>query len=198
MGDTHHPVASVAIHGGKRFGVSTSLRDDLKARFPAETEAIDGYFEAVEEEQKYAGPYFAGMLLSCLLPKSFGKWLWSVMGSRHVKISNQTVASVLDRLTDNHDLRGLLTYHYGNYGLPPSEASFAIHGMVNTVLGLRPILLFVGHPASSQEFTCRLQITTLMAPRTLSVDVQRLLGHWCPLSRRPGATSWFVRGWKRW
>jgi hypothetical protein len=125
-----HGVA-VAIQGGQRFDVTTTLKADLMAKFPDETTAIEAYFEAVRQEQAAAGPFFVGMLLSCLLPTGLGGWMWSKLGSQHMKISDQTVATALGRLTSNAELRGLLAYHYGNYGLPPSEASFAIHGMVS-------------------------------------------------------------------
>ena len=56
------------------------------------------------------------------------------MGRAHVAISNETVADVLGRITSNVDLRGLFAYHWGNYGLPPSQASWAIHAMVRMCL----------------------------------------------------------------
>ena len=52
------------------------------------------------------------------------------MGGAHLRISDQTVAEVLDGLTSNAQLKGFLTYMHGDYGLPPSKASFAIHSMV--------------------------------------------------------------------
>eukprot|EP00038_Savillea_parva_P015815 m.221908 g.221908 ORF g.221908 m.221908 type:complete len:602 (-) comp32216_c0_seq1:60-1865(-) len=123
-------VYDVAIQGGRRFNVTPSLKRDLKARFPDEVDAINGYFDAVARGQAAAGPYFAGMLLSCLLSFGVGDWIKSIMQKTYFETSDKTVADVLKGLTDNEELRGLLVYHYGNYGLPPSEASFAIHGMV--------------------------------------------------------------------
>ena len=77
-----------------------------------------------------------GLILSLFsftpgFPQSVGDWLRSAMGRAHVALSNETVADVLGRLTSNEELRGLFAYHWGNYGLPPSEASWAIHAMVS-------------------------------------------------------------------
>jgi phytoene dehydrogenase-like protein len=41
-----------------------------------------------------------------------------------------TVSQALDKVTQNKALRKLLTYNWGNYGLPPSKASWAMHCMV--------------------------------------------------------------------
>jgi hypothetical protein len=100
----------VTVHGGKRFDIKASYREDLLRAFPEETAAINGYFDAIVQHQTAATPNFVGRLLACLLPKSIGEWARSKLGKKHREISDKTLANVLDGLTNNVELRGLLSY----------------------------------------------------------------------------------------
>lgn len=122
----------VTINGGKRFDIKPSFRDDLLKAFPDETDAINGYFAEMARQQAAAAPFFLGRLLDCLLPWGIGGWFRRSLGRKHLEISDQTLASVLDRLTDNIELKGLLGYLWGDHGLPPGATSFAVHSMVRS------------------------------------------------------------------
>ena len=109
-----------------------ALRAALIASFPAEARAIDRYFAAVASQQAAAGLFFAHKAIAGWLPTccKLNKLIAGCMGCRHFAISDRTVSEVLASLTTNAELISVLTYHWGNYGLPPSEASFAMHAMV--------------------------------------------------------------------
>jgi all-trans-retinol 13,14-reductase len=58
------------------------------------------------------------------------------MRRRFLRFASRTVAEVLDDLTDDALLKTVLTAQFGDYGLTPRRASFAIHAMVfNHYLG---------------------------------------------------------------
>jgi len=50
-----------------------------------------------------------------------------MMRSKFLKFSNRTTLEVLNELTNNQELIKVLTGQYGDYGLPPSQSSFAMH-----------------------------------------------------------------------
>ena len=108
-----------------------ALRAALLARFPGEARALDAYFAAVASQQDAAGLYFAAKAIKGWLPD----WLNTrvvapLMGCRHRKLSDRTVADVLEETGASDALRSVLLYHWGNYGLVESKASWAIHAMV--------------------------------------------------------------------
>ena len=103
-----------------------ALRDALRARFPSEHAAIDGYFDAVREVQRASPVFFA--------EKAAPRWVSTLLGGlmrrRLLKAADRTTAQVLDGLTSNALLKAVLTTQLGDYGLPPKQSSFAIHAMV--------------------------------------------------------------------
>lgn len=47
-----------------------------------------------------------------------------------LKLANRTTLEVMQSITNNQELIGVLLGQYGDYGLPPAQSSFAIHAMV--------------------------------------------------------------------
>ena len=126
-------IYDAAIISGEKFEMpegKQNLAAFLNARFPKEASAIKRYFEIVAHEQETAPLFYAWKILAGLLPAWIIDWLKPKMAAAHIKISDRTVTEALDELTENKVLQAALTYHYGNYGLPPSNASLAIHAMV--------------------------------------------------------------------
>ena len=48
----------------------------------------------------------------------------------HLKWARRTTREVLESLTRNQELIGVLTAQWGDYGLPPAQSSFAIHATI--------------------------------------------------------------------
>jgi len=104
-----------------------NLLDMLYERFPGEQAAIDEYIKAVDSAtgsnkkffQERALPTILSKLVSGFLTKNYYKW------------SDRTTKDVLDSLTDNEELKGVLAGQYGDHGLPPGQSSFAIQSVVN-------------------------------------------------------------------
>ncbi|MEZ4462681.1 MAG: NAD(P)/FAD-dependent oxidoreductase [bacterium] len=103
-----------------------NLVADLKAAFPDEHDAIDAYFARVKEATQASGMFF----LEKLLPPAISALIGGQVTANFDKIASKTTEEVLDGLTDNALLRAVLTTQWGDYGLPPSRSSFAMHAMV--------------------------------------------------------------------
>lgn len=103
-----------------------ALRAALVDRFPREEAAIDGYFQAIAAVQKASRFYFAEKAVPNLVAGVAGGLLRRGM----LQWSDRTTKEVLDELGASPLLQAVLTTQYGDYGMPPRQASFAIHAMV--------------------------------------------------------------------
>lgn len=99
----------------------------LKERFPKEHTAIDRYMHLVKESSKQGKDFFKERAFSPFMSALLG---WYMRGSYH-KYSDRTTKEVLDELTSDAELKAVLTGQYGDYGLPPSQSSFAMQAVVN-------------------------------------------------------------------
>jgi len=118
-----------AIIGGSPFDFVRGLepfRTRLKGYFPRETDAIDRYLAAVIAARKASVPFFAAKSL----PPPLAFLLGGVLRRGFLRWSDCTTAEVLDGLTRNPELKGVLLAQWGDYGLPPAQSSFAIHAMI--------------------------------------------------------------------
>jgi len=121
-----------AVLGSERFAVpagKSALREMLVSKFPDEAQAIDAYFGMVSQQQSCAGLFFGARLAAALLPQILSP-LIAWLEEPHARISDKTVAEVLDAAGCSKKLRGLITYHWGNMGLPPGRLSFATFAMM--------------------------------------------------------------------
>jgi all-trans-retinol 13,14-reductase len=113
---------------GFRFELPASrekYRENLEAAFPEEKEAIAKYIQMVREAAKAAKPHF----MMRILPEWVERVAAPVMYRRGREWWDRTTADVLNELTDNKRLKGLLAGQWGYYGSPPSRSSFAIHAV---------------------------------------------------------------------
>jgi all-trans-retinol 13,14-reductase len=108
------------VSGRERF------RARLKAYFPQDTAAIDGYIAAVQSVQKAIDPY----LTEKAIPGPIAYCIGGFLRAPFLRWANRTTADVLSELTWNKELIGVLAAQWGNYGLPPQQSSFAVHAMV--------------------------------------------------------------------
>ena len=111
------------FHQGKRGFV-----EGLKACFPNQEDhrSIDQYMHLVSEATKASRSFFMEKGLSSLLAQVAGKHL----RKSFMHFAEQTTLDVLHSITQNKRLIAVLTGQYGDYGLPPSESSFAMHAML--------------------------------------------------------------------
>ncbi|OFZ55195.1 MAG: hypothetical protein A3D92_06545, partial [Bacteroidetes bacterium RIFCSPHIGHO2_02_FULL_44_7] len=105
-----------------------NLKAKLKSYFPSEKDlqSIDDYFALLTEVQNVGIGYY----IEKVLPPVLAKWFGSFLRRRVLKFSDQTTLSVMEKLTDNKTLIGVLTAQYGDYGLQPSLSSFYMHAVL--------------------------------------------------------------------
>ncbi len=103
------------------------MKAQLKEWFPGESAAIDRYYELLPlmtgSRSKF---YFAEKAMPKPIAALFGGW----MRKGWLKYAGKTTAQVLDGLTQNQQLRAVLTGQWGDYGLPPKQSSFGVQAMV--------------------------------------------------------------------
>eukprot|EP00906_Rhabdomonas_costata_P028162 RCo039947 len=111
-----------------RVGVE-NFRADLKARFPSEAAAIDAYLSLLRRSSIHSAVYLMTKLLRPwwlrAVVSPVVRWLTGLRGALQ-----KTVYQTLRELTSNEELIAVLCGQCGDYGLPPSEASFFIHELV--------------------------------------------------------------------
>ncbi len=122
MGDVYDRIAI----GDKIYdflkGVN-NFKDKMKEYFPEDAKAIDQYVDLVFEVSKASRKYYAEKAIPSYMQTLLGK----SMRKNYLKYASRTTLSVLSELTDNQELIKVLTGQYGDYGLPPSQSSFAMH-----------------------------------------------------------------------
>lgn len=100
--------------------------DGLAERFPAERDAIARYVALIREANASSRAFFAEKALPSLVATVAGGF----MRRGFARLAARTTREVLEELTDDAKLRGVLAAQFGDYGLPPGESSFAMHAMV--------------------------------------------------------------------
>lgn len=103
-----------------------ALRAELKRRFPDESAALDRYFSLVHE----AVAALQDFLAIKAMPRLVGALVKPLARRRFLRFSDRTTREVLEDLTSNQTLVGLLTAQCPDYGLPPARSSFAMHALV--------------------------------------------------------------------
>ena len=114
---------------GQRFDFTAGLecfRADLKSWFPGEARAIDKYLAAVRACNRMSGLYFAEKSIPAPMAAALG----GIMRATYMRWARRTTREVLESLTRNQELIGVLTAQWGDYGLPPAQSSFAVHATI--------------------------------------------------------------------
>jgi all-trans-retinol 13,14-reductase len=101
-------------------------RETLKVRFPHDAKAIDAYLAATAASTKWMGLYFAEKAL----PPALGGVAGRLMRAPFLRRGGHTTLEVLRGITNNLELIGVLAGQWGDYGLPPSQSSFAAHAAI--------------------------------------------------------------------
>jgi all-trans-retinol 13,14-reductase len=100
----------------------------MKEYFPTEEDAraIDKYVELLFEVNKTSKDFYTKKVLP-----DFMRILSSpFMNNGYDKFARQTTKQVLDSISDNEELKAVLSAQFGDYGMPPSKSSFVIHAAV--------------------------------------------------------------------
>ncbi|XP_071180471.1 all-trans-retinol 13,14-reductase-like isoform X1 [Mytilus edulis] len=122
LGDPAKSRAYNIISGRER------LEKSLKEYFPKEETAIKKFMEFLIESRSSFTGYFAMKVL----PKRVVKLLiatgiYKFMFRSYAKYHGTSLKTLLDDLTDNEELKAVLSYCWGDYGVVPSESSLLLH-----------------------------------------------------------------------
>lgn len=105
-------------------------RDNFRAmlveHFPQEEDAIDEYIDTVYRSAKSAASFFKAKAMPTPLAKTYELIKPMITPKENLK----TVREVLERITDNQELIAVLCGQWGDYGMPPAEATFIMHANV--------------------------------------------------------------------
>ena len=116
------PDKSYGLVAGKQ-----QFRENLYQWFPDEKQAIDAYLTHLESIKTMSAKlFYAEKVVPDIIAKALGGW----MRKGFLKYAGKTTGEILDGLTKNPQLKAVLTGQWGDYGLPPSQSSFAIQAMV--------------------------------------------------------------------
>jgi len=120
------PVYDRIIVGGRTYDFVAGKENfaaELKKHFPAEADAIDRYVALVYKVARSVPRFFMGQALPPRLARAYAR-----VRERFVPDETlQTTREVLEGLTRNQELIGVLTGQWGDYGLPPATSNFMMH-----------------------------------------------------------------------
>ncbi len=118
----------ILVEGGRFDLVSgeEAFRESLRQSFPTETAAIDRYLSTIHACNRWSTLYSAEKAIPAPLASVAG----GLMRAPYMRWARRTTREVLEGLTRNPELIGVLTGQWGDYGLPPSQSSFAAHATI--------------------------------------------------------------------
>jgi len=126
IGDPSNAKLVPMVSGKERY------LQNLIDRYPSEEKGIRRYMELVKE----ANDSFFGIVLLKVLPLTLVKFLVSTGLYRYLfaayrkKFTETTLQEVLDKITNNEELKLVLSYVCGDYGVFPDEVPFVLHAIL--------------------------------------------------------------------
>jgi all-trans-retinol 13,14-reductase len=108
------------VAGRERF------RQRMHEYFPHATDAIDRYLQRIRETTRTSRGFF----MEKVLPPMLGRLAAPVLRRPALREARRTVRDVMRELTGDARLAGVLTGQYGDYGLPPAQASWFMHALL--------------------------------------------------------------------
>jgi all-trans-retinol 13,14-reductase len=120
IGDDEYP-----LHAGRE-----AFRSHLAEQFPRQAGALDAYLARIRETTHTSKRYFMEKSLPPQVERFLGPVLGPLMRRPALQHARRTVARVMAELTDDVRLRAVLTGQYGDYGLPPGQASWFMHALL--------------------------------------------------------------------
>lgn len=127
------PASTVYHHGKETLELSTNAdyTTRLISKFPSEEMLIRKYIKDVESVDHDFESYCSAMSLRGW---AVGRVVDFVLGRLVKRYDTMPLVKYLDELGVSPALRNALTFYWDNYGLPPSESSFAAHAIYTSSL----------------------------------------------------------------
>jgi len=121
-------VYDVAMVGEEQFPICegwSKWGKSLKEKFPEDTKAIDDYFR-LSQKCVHLFPVFMTLKHMPGWLFRFSMWFFD----KQLGIFTRTTRQVLESLTQNQKLIGVLSYLYGDYGEVPERGAFVMQALV--------------------------------------------------------------------
>jgi all-trans-retinol 13,14-reductase len=125
MGDVYDTI----VIGDDRYELVAGrerFRQRMHEYFPRHRDAIDRYLERLRATVRTSKRFF----LEKVLPPALGTLASPALRWPALREARRTVKDVLGEITDDPRLTGVLTGQYGDYGLPPGQASWFMHALL--------------------------------------------------------------------
>ncbi len=119
------------IFGARAYDLvkgTEAFRAKMKDYFPGAKDqaAIDQYLSLIRQASSSGRGLFMTRAMPGLIRRVTGAWV----SRQSRRFYSRTTREVMQGLTANEELIGVLTGQYGDYGLPPAQSSFMMHAMV--------------------------------------------------------------------
>lgn len=117
------------VLGDRSYDYVTGARrfvSKMTSYFPDEADAIQRYVTLIRKVARSASLYYVDRAL----PRAVSRVAGPLLRHSYLRYATRTTRDVLGELTSNEELIAVLTGQFGDYGLPPSRSSFAIHASV--------------------------------------------------------------------
>ncbi|KAM4747588.1 all-trans-retinol 13,14-reductase [Rhinophrynus dorsalis] len=118
---------------GRRYNMHSGQQkytEELKKAFPGEEKAIENFMKLVK---KVAGRVQDSIILK-MLPLPIARFLCHTgiiyWFSPFFKYARQSLSEVVNGMTENQNLRAVLCYIFGTYGVFPDKVSFSLHAVL--------------------------------------------------------------------
>ena len=100
--------------------------EDMASYFPGTEDKMQKYINLIDESVRSGQNYFANKAL----PELLRKFRYNKMTEKFFMHSKRTTRAVIMDIFNDEKILGVLSGQWGDYGLPPSKSSFAMHAMV--------------------------------------------------------------------
>lgn len=100
--------------------------EKLLEYFPGERSAIEGFQKMARTMERQLPFFFADRIL----PRWLSRLLNPILKRRFARYAYMTTKEVFSKLTSNQKLIAAICGNWGSFGLPPSESSFAMQGLL--------------------------------------------------------------------
>lgn len=125
------PVYDRIVLGQDEYDYVAGLRQwlgQMGEYFPKHADVLQAYVDEVKGAAHASQLYFAEKAL----PRPAAAVAGGRMRSAFMKHAGRSTREVLEGLTDDQRLIGVLTGQWGDYGLPPGQSSFGMHAVVTS------------------------------------------------------------------
>ncbi|KAG8440994.1 hypothetical protein GDO86_006651 [Hymenochirus boettgeri] len=113
------------MHSGRQQYI-----DNLKKAFPGEEKAIENFMDLVNKVSGRAQDFAILKMLPLPIASFLCRFGLVKRFSPFFSYASRSVSEVVNELTENQELRTVLSYIFGTYGVFPQKASFALHALL--------------------------------------------------------------------